>query len=68
MGNLDTIEVLRPSTPEEVEREVGRIVRAARDGGGYIFCTGEGVTHDTPVENVKAMARAVRACGRYGGE
>jgi MtaA/CmuA family methyltransferase len=67
MGNLDTIEVLRPLDPDAVEREVGRIVRAGREGGGYIFCTGEGITHDTPVENVKAMVRAVRENGRAEG-
>jgi uroporphyrinogen decarboxylase len=67
MGNLDTIEVLRPQSPEAVERDVARIVRAGRTGGGYIFCTGEGITHDTPVENVKAMVRAVRANGRAEG-
>ncbi len=64
MGNLDTIEVLRPLGPEAVEREVARIVRAGSAGGGYIFCTGEGITHDTPVENVTAMVRAVRDSGR----
>jgi MtaA/CmuA family methyltransferase len=67
MGNLDTIEVLRPLDPEAVEREVARIVRAGSAGGGYIFCTGEGITHDTPVENVRAMVRAVRAGGRVEG-
>jgi MtaA/CmuA family methyltransferase len=65
MGNLDTIEVLRPQSAEDVERDVGRIVEAGKPGGGYIFCTGEGITHDTPVENVKAMVRAVRAHGAY---
>lgn len=67
MGNLDTIRVLRPLAPDEVERDVARIVEAAGPGGGYIFCTGEGITHDTPIENAKAMVRAVRRCGRYQG-
>jgi uroporphyrinogen-III decarboxylase len=42
-------------------------VRAGCAGGGYIFCTGEGITHDTPVENVRAMVRAVRENGRAEG-
>jgi uroporphyrinogen decarboxylase len=68
MGNLDTIRVLRPLGPEAVTVEVSRMVQAARQGGGYIFCTGEGITHDTPIANVRAMARAVRARGGYEGE
>ena len=57
----------RPRSPEAVERDVARIVETAKPGGGYIFCTGEGITHDTPVENVKAMVRAVRENGRAEG-
>jgi MtaA/CmuA family methyltransferase len=67
MGNLDTIRVLRPLSPPEVTVEVSRMVEAAKKGGGYIFCTGEGITHDTPAANVTAMARAVRAQGGYTG-
>ncbi len=45
------------------------MVDAAAPGGGYIFCTGEGITHDTPPANMTAMVRAVRAHGGYrGGE
>ena len=65
MGNLDTIRVLRPMSPEAVTAEVSRMVQAAKPGGGYIFCTGEGITHDTPPANVTAMVQAVRAQGEY---
>jgi MtaA/CmuA family methyltransferase len=65
MGNLDTIRVLRPCRVEEVTAEVSRMVQAAKTGGGYIFCTGEGITHDTPPANVTAMLQAVRARGEY---
>jgi MtaA/CmuA family methyltransferase len=67
MGNLDTIRVLRPLSAGEVTAEVSRMVEAAMTGGGYIFCTGEGITHDTPRANVTAMLRAVRAHGGYTG-
>jgi MtaA/CmuA family methyltransferase len=67
MGNLDTIRVLRPLPVADVQRDVARILGAAAPGGGYIFCTGEGITHDTPLENTKAMMRAVRDHGSYQG-
>lgn len=59
-GNLDPIEVLMRGTPEEVAAEVERIVKRCHPGGGYLFCTGEMVPRDTPVENIKAMIEAVR--------
>jgi uroporphyrinogen decarboxylase len=65
MGNLDTINDLQPKSPEEVEQVVREIVEAAKPGGGYIFCTGEGVADSTPAENVRAMMRAVKKYGGY---
>lgn len=63
MGNLDTINKLQPVTPEEVTSEVQYIVETGKAGGGYMFCTGEGITHNTPEENIKAMVQAVRKYG-----
>jgi uroporphyrinogen-III decarboxylase len=48
-----------------VEQVVKKIVEAAKPGGGYIFCTAEGVTDNTPVENVRAMMKAVKQFGGY---
>jgi MtaA/CmuA family methyltransferase len=60
MGNLDPINVLLNGTPEIVEAEVRRIVGTACRSGGHLFNTGEGVPRATPVENVRAMVRALR--------
>jgi uroporphyrinogen decarboxylase len=65
MGNLDTIHVLKPKLPEEVEKETKEIVRSAMVRGGYIFCTGEGISRDTPEENVRAMVKAAKLYGKY---
>jgi uroporphyrinogen decarboxylase len=65
MGNLDTVNDLQPRRPEEVERVVREILEAAKPGGGYVFCTAEGVTDNTPVENVRAMMGAVKKYGKY---
>jgi uroporphyrinogen decarboxylase len=65
MGNLDPINDLQPGSPDDVQRAVKTILGAAKAGGGYVFCTAEGVTDNTPVENVKAMMSALRKYGRY---
>ena len=64
MGNLDPLHDLQPRSSQEVEKVVQGIVEKAKPGGGYLFCTGEGVPHNTPVENLRAMHRAVRNYGK----
>ncbi len=59
-GNLDPIEVLMGGTPEQVMQEAKRIIETCRDAGGYLFCTGEMNPRDTPAENMKALAEAIR--------
>jgi uroporphyrinogen decarboxylase len=63
MGNLDPINVLERGTPEQVSAEAARIMRIGKDGGGYIFDTGEMVPRDTPEENMRAMIRSARQNG-----
>ncbi|MDO9542178.1 MAG: uroporphyrinogen decarboxylase family protein [Kiritimatiellia bacterium] len=65
MGNLDTIKDLNSKSIQHVKEEVCRIVRIGKQDGGYIFCTGEGITHNTPKANIHAMMEAVRQCGSY---
>lgn len=65
MGNLDTINVLQIKSPLEVEEETKCIVEKGKPGGGYIFCTGEGIPSNTNRENVKSMVEAVKKYGRY---
>jgi uroporphyrinogen decarboxylase len=66
MGNLDPIAVLQNGTEAHVIEETKRLVNAAKTGGGYIFCTGEGIPHNTPPANVSACVRTVRQVGHYG--
>jgi uroporphyrinogen decarboxylase len=58
IGNLDPIGVLLNGTPEQVEAEAKRIMNIGKQGGGYIFNTGEMVPRDVPVENMEALIRA----------
>jgi uroporphyrinogen decarboxylase len=65
MGNLDPIGVLQKGSRVQVEDATTRIVQAGMPGGGYIFCTGEGIPHNTPPENVNACVATVRRIGGY---
>lgn len=58
IGNLDPIGVLLNGTPQQVEAEAKRIMNIGKQGGGYIFNTGEMVPRDVPVENMEALIRA----------
>ncbi len=59
-GNFDPL-LLRDGTPEQVAREVERMIRENRSQAGYIFNTGEGVMANSPVQNVEAMMRTAKA-------
>jgi len=64
-GNLDPIEILWRGTPKDIADEVERIVGICKDGGGYIFNTGEMNPRDIPAENMKAMMAAAKKLSRY---
>jgi uroporphyrinogen decarboxylase len=64
-GGVDIQEVLPFGTPEEVEAEVRRRLRAFAPGGGYILAPAHNVQADVPPANVVAMCRAARHYGRY---
>ena len=65
MGNMDTINDLKPKTENEVYEITKRMVSAAKKNGRYIFCTGEGIVHDTPANNISSLVRAVHEWGSY---
>ena len=56
-GNLDPAVLL--SSPREIRRRVGEILRRAGGRPGHIFNLGHGVLPETPVENVIALVEAV---------
>lgn len=55
MGNVDPIEVLLRGTPDQVEREVERLMALGRQGTGFMLDSGEMIPRDVPVENIRAM-------------
>ena len=65
MGNFDPLDILRDATPEVIRKETTSMIEKNKKGGGYIFCTSEGITQNTPVENMMAMMEAARQCAAY---
>ena len=63
IGNLDPLEILERGTPDKVTEEAERIMKIGKQGGSYIFNTGEMIPRDTPVENMRAMMRSAKANG-----
>jgi len=64
-GNLDPIEVLWRGNPELVAQEVKRIMGICKDGGGYIFNTGEMNPRDIPEENMRAFMKTAKSLAKY---
>jgi uroporphyrinogen decarboxylase len=64
-GNIDLIYTLPTGAVEEVETEVKQRIKEAGPGGGYILGTANSITDFCKVENVLAMAEAVKKYGTY---
>jgi len=54
-GGVDTQAVLGTGTPEEVEQDVRRNIKALAPGGGFIFAAVHDIQPDVPPENIMAM-------------
>lgn len=65
IGNIDLDRTLTIATAEEVEAEVREKIRIAAPGGGYMISSANSLTNYCKVENVLAMADAVRKYGAY---
>jgi uroporphyrinogen decarboxylase len=57
-GGIDTQRILPRGTPEEVRREVRRVIEILGPGGGYMLGAVHTVMNDVPAENVLAMVDA----------
>jgi uroporphyrinogen-III decarboxylase len=52
-------------SPEDVEQQVAAIIGKAGRMGNLVMCLGCSTPGNTPLENLKALARACRQQGRY---
>ncbi len=64
-GNIDLRYTLTRGTPEEVEAEVKQRIKEAGSDGGYILGSGNGLPEYCKLENIWAMAKAVKKYGKY---
>jgi MtaA/CmuA family methyltransferase len=65
IGNLDPIGVLFEGTREDVRRETERVMQIGKQGGGYIFNSGEMIPRMTPEEHIVAMMETARSLASY---
>lgn len=54
-GAADTQKILPYGTIEDVIKHSRELIRILGRNGGYVFCPGNDIQSDTPVENIKAM-------------
>jgi uroporphyrinogen decarboxylase len=64
-GAIDTHRVLPYGTPEEVRREVRRVIDILGPGGGYMLNSVHTIMDEVPPENILAMVDAVEEFGNY---
>jgi len=64
-GGIDTHRILPFGSPDEVRREVRRVIELLGPGGGYLVASVHTIMDDVPAANVLAMVDAVEEYGRY---
>ena len=64
-GGIDTHRLLPFGSPEDVRKEVRRVIDLLAPGGGFMLGAVHTIMNDVPAENVLAMVDAVEAYGRY---
>jgi len=64
-GGISIQRTLPFGSPEQVREEVRDRIEALAPGGGYILCTSHNIQSDATLENVEALLRAYKECGRY---
>jgi uroporphyrinogen decarboxylase len=62
-GGLDHNKLLRSGTPEQVETAVKKAIDECAEGGGFMIGPGCTVFQDMPLDNYKAVGRAVQKFG-----
>ena len=64
-GAIDTQRILPHGTPQEVKKEVKRVIEILGEGGGYMVSSVHTIMHEVPPENILAMVDAVLEYGNY---
>lgn len=64
MGGIDC-NAFVDLTPEQMEKYVAQRLSEVAPGTGYLLGAGDTVPYGTPIENIKAVVRAVQTYGSY---
>lgn len=64
-GGAGSQSTLSHGTPEEVRKEVKRLIETVGNGGGYICSPAHFVEPECPLENIDAFVEAAYSYGRY---
>lgn len=64
-GGIDTQHVLPHGSPEDVRREVRRVIGELAPGGGYLVAAVHTIMNEVPAENILAMVDETLEAGRY---
>ena len=64
-GNLDPIRILLEGNPESISADVKRIMKICKDGGGFIFNSGEMNPRMIPEENMDAYMTTAKSLSEY---
>jgi hypothetical protein len=64
-GNVGVTHPMLLGTPDDVETAVHRCLEAAKEGGGYILFTEEGLGANTPFENIRRYVEVGKREGVY---
>jgi len=65
IGNIDQVEFLKNSSPEQIEERVKEVLEKAKKRGRFILSTSDWWTDDMPYENLKAFSKAGHKYGKY---
>ncbi|MCL4378629.1 MAG: hypothetical protein M1409_09715 [Actinobacteria bacterium] len=65
LGNIDQINFMMKSTPEQVKEKVKDILEKAKKRGNFILSTTDFLFDNTPYENIKAFCDAGHEYGIY---
>ncbi len=64
-GGIDAQKILPHGTPEDVEKEVRRVIRDLSPDGGFLFAPTHDIQTFTPVDNIIAMYESGLKYGLY---
>jgi len=64
-GAIDTHRILPSGTPDDVRREVRRVIDTLGPGGGYMLASVHTIMEEVPPENILAMVDQAAEYGAY---